>query len=196
MRSLVKSHTASYDDGGLYVEIAPAAGKWWRLKYRFNRKENRLSLGVFPKVTLKETRELRDQARKLLRGGIDRSQDRKKRKSAKAESISSSFESVARAWFEPRSPIRVPAHGERIKSRFERDIFLAIGERPVSEISSRELLVVLCRIESRGVLETAKRALGDCHQVYQYAIGTDRASNDPTVAPRRALLPAKALAQS
>ena len=40
-----------YDERGLYLEVSPNGGKWWRLKYRFGGKEKRLSLGVYPDVT-------------------------------------------------------------------------------------------------------------------------------------------------
>ena len=39
-----------FDGGGLYLEVSPTGGKWWRLKYRFDGKEKRLSLGVYPDV--------------------------------------------------------------------------------------------------------------------------------------------------
>src|SRR5690242_14198450 len=45
-----------FDGGGLYLEIAPSGGKWWRFKYRFTEKEKRLSLGVYPEVSLKAAR--------------------------------------------------------------------------------------------------------------------------------------------
>ena len=59
------------DGRGLYLEVSPAGGKWWRHKYRFEGKEKRLSLGVYPDVSLKEARERRDDARKLLASGVD-----------------------------------------------------------------------------------------------------------------------------
>ncbi|MDQ5925161.1 MAG: hypothetical protein QG554_103, partial [Pseudomonadota bacterium] len=55
-----------FDGGGLYLEVAPSGGKWWRLKYRVDGKEKRLSLGTYPDVGLKEARERRDQARKMV----------------------------------------------------------------------------------------------------------------------------------
>jgi hypothetical protein len=60
-----------FDGGGLYLEVSPAGGKWWRLKYRFGGKEKRLSLGVYPDVSLKDARNRRDESRKLLASGID-----------------------------------------------------------------------------------------------------------------------------
>src|ERR1700730_14410564 len=66
-----------FDGGGLYLEVSPTGGKWWRLKYRLNGKEKRLSLGVYPDVSLKDARERRDASRKLLADGIDPSENRK-----------------------------------------------------------------------------------------------------------------------
>ena len=63
--------TRLFDEKGLYLEISPKGGKWWRLKYRFNDKEKRLSLGVYPDVSLKKARNKRDDARRLVADGID-----------------------------------------------------------------------------------------------------------------------------
>ncbi len=38
------------DERGLYLEVSPTGSKWWRLKYRFDGKEKRLALGVYPDV--------------------------------------------------------------------------------------------------------------------------------------------------
>lgn len=56
---------------GLYLEVAPSGGKWRRLKYRFEGKEKRLSLGVYPDVSLKAARDRREECRKLLSNGVD-----------------------------------------------------------------------------------------------------------------------------
>ena len=71
-----------YDERGLYIEISPSGGKWWRFKYRYNGKEKRLSLGVYPDVSLKDARDRRNDARKLVANGIDPSVNRKAQKEA------------------------------------------------------------------------------------------------------------------
>lgn len=92
------------DEKGLYLEVAPTGGKWWRLKYRFAGKEKRLSLGVYPTVTLRDAREKRDAARKLLANAIDPSVERRIQKASRIERAANSFETVAREWFAKRSP--------------------------------------------------------------------------------------------
>jgi len=181
-----------YDMGGLYLEISPSGGKWWRLKYRFNGKEKRISLGVYPDVSLSNARERRADARKQLTSGIDPSQDRKAQKSAEADRLANSFEQVAREWFTKFSLSWAPAHAARKIRLFERDIFPWIGQRPIAEITAPELLSVLRRIEKRGVRETERRALVASGQVFRYAVASGRAERDPSRDLRGALPPVNA----
>ena len=162
------------DERGLYLEISPAGGKWWRLKYRIGGKEKRLSLGVYPDVTLKDARDRRDESRKLLAGGIDPSEYRKATKVAQSDRNANSFELTAREWFAKYSPVWAPNHGTRLMRLFERDIFPWLGGKPISEIAAPDLLAVLRRIEARGALDTSHRALGNCGQVFRYAVATGR----------------------
>ena len=180
-----------YDSNGLYLEVVPSGGKRWRLKYRIDGKENRLSLGVYPEVGLAKARKRRDEERALLADHIDPSQHRKEQKSAQTLRTANTFEQVAREWFAKASPGWAPAHAERKIRLFERDIFPSIGARPIAEITAPEILVVLRRIESRGVLETEHRALVACSQVFRYAVATGRTTLDPTTALRGALPPVK-----
>ncbi len=178
-----------FDSGGLYLEVSPAGGKLWRLKYRFDGKEKRLSLGIYPAVGLKDARERRDEARKLLANGIDPSENRKAQKTARAESASNSFEVVAREWFAKYTPGWAESHSEKVIKRLENDVFPWIGRRPISEITPPEVLKVLHRIEGRGARDTAHRALQNCGQVFRYGVATGRVVSDPCRDLRGALGP-------
>jgi integrase len=180
-----------FDERGLYLEVSPAGGKWWRLKYRFGGKEKRLSLGVYPDVTLKDARDRRDAARKLLGNGVDPSENRKATRSAQSERASNSFEVVTREWFAKYSAGWAESHSSRVIRLFERDIFPWIGGRPIAEVTAAELLTVIRRIENRGALETAHRARTNCGQVLRYAVATGRCERDPSGDLRGALPPAK-----
>ncbi|EPR30386.1 protein of unknown function DUF4102 [Alkalidesulfovibrio alkalitolerans DSM 16529] len=177
-----------FDERGLYLEISPAGGKWWRFKYRFEGREKRLSLGVYPEVPLAEAREKRDVARKLIAQGIDPAAVRKAEKSESVEQTNT-FEAVAREWHAKFSPSWVVSHSGRILRRLEKDVFPWIGSRPIREIMAPELLETLRRIEARGALETAHRALQNCGQVFRYAVATGRADRDPSGDLRGALPP-------
>jgi integrase len=180
-----------FDGGGLFLLLNPNGSKWWRLKYRFDGKEKLLSLGTYPEVSLKKAREKRDEAREQLAAGINPSEHRKARYAAKADRAANSFEVVAREWFAKFGENWVPSHGDKIIRRLERDIFPWIGARPIAEITAPELLATLRRIESRGAIETAHRAMQNCGQVFRYAIATGRAERDPSADLRGALPPVK-----
>ena len=172
--------TRMFDANGLYLEVAPSGGKWWRLKYRYQGKEKRLSLGVYPDVSLKDARERRDAARKRLANGIDPSGHRKATKSARAEGATNSFEIVAREWLAKFAGNWVSTYSVKVQRRFESDLFPWLGKRPIAEIKPQELLQALRRIEGRGALETARRALSECGQLFRYAVATGRMESDPT----------------
>ena len=180
-----------FDDRGLYLEVSPAGGKWWRLKYRFGGKEKRLSLGIYPDVALKDARGRRDDARKLIADGIDPSEYRKATKAAQTDRNANSFELITREWFAKYSPTWAPNHGTRLVRLFERDIFPWLGSKPISEITAPDLLGVLRRIEARGAHDTAHRALGNCGQVFRYSVATGRCQRDPSSDLRGALPPVR-----
>ncbi|MBF0583713.1 MAG: integrase arm-type DNA-binding domain-containing protein [Magnetococcales bacterium] len=177
------------DERGLSLLVQPSGGKWWRFRYRFDGKQKMLSVGVYPDVSLKQARERRDEARRLLAEGIDPGEHRKATKTMAANRAENSFEAVAREWFAKFSPRWAESHASKVIRRFDLDVFPWIGGLPVNEISSKELLAVLRRIEERGTLETAHKARQNCGQVFRYAIATGRADNDPSVALRGALPP-------
>ena len=178
-----------WDAGGLYLEVAPSGGKRWRLKFRFEGKEKRLSLGVYPDVGLKEARERRDAERKLLTERIDPSVHRKAHKQTREGQAENTFEVVAREWHTKNAHTWKPDHRDGLLRRFIRDIFPWIGNRPIADITAHELLAVIQRIASRGALETAHRALGTVGQVFRYAVATSRASRNVAADLRGALPP-------
>lgn len=180
-----------FDERGLYLEVSPTGNKWWRLKYRFDGKEKRLALGVYPDVKLKDARDRRDAARKLLSDGIDPGEHKKVQKTARAESVTNSFEAVAREWYARYAPTWANSHSSKIIQRLEKDLFPWLGNRPIMDITAPELLRVLRRIEDRGALDTAHRAHQNCGQVFRYGIATGRCVRDPSGDLRGALAPAK-----
>jgi len=129
-----------FDRDGLYLEVSPRGGKWWRLKYRYAGKEKRVSLGVYPEVNLKKARARTIDARHLLDAGVDPSENRRTAKAAQVQGAANSFEVAAREWIEQQMKSWVRGHGERILARFERDIFPWIGARPIADLTAPELL--------------------------------------------------------
>jgi integrase len=179
------------DGAGMYLEVSPAGGKYWRLKYRIAGKEKRLALGVYPDTSAKEARIRRDAARKLLADGIDPGVERKVQKAVGYERAANSFEAVAREWFARHSPGWAKTHADKIIARLENDVFPWLGSRAIAEIKAPEVLAVLRRVEARGALDTAHRVHQNCGQVFRYAIATGRAERDVGSDLRGALPPAR-----
>lgn len=179
------------DGSGMYLEVSPAGGKYWRFKYRFAGKEKRLALGVYPEVSGKEARLRRDEARRLLANGIDPGIERKVQKAATVERAANSFEAVAREWFARQSPSWAKSHADKIIARLEKDVFPWLGGRAIAEIKAPEVLAVLRRVEARGALDTSHRVHQNCGQVFRYAVATGRAERDVSADLRGALPPAR-----
>jgi len=180
-----------FDGGGMYLELSPAGGKWWRLKYRFGGKEKRLSLGTYPDTGLADAREKRGAARQLLAAGVDPGEQRKAAKAAGEERSANSFEVIAREWHAKQSATWVDLHASRIMLRLENDVFPWLGNRPIADITAKELLATVNRIVDRGAVESAHRVLQNCGQVMRYAIATGRAERNPATDLRGALPPVK-----
>jgi integrase len=176
-----------FDERGLFALVTPNGGKWWRLKYRIAGKEKQLSLGIYPDTGLAAARDKREQARKLIADGVDPSAARRADKASLAGA--ESFEAVAREWFDKFSPEWSESHRDRVKKRLEGTVYPYIGRRPIAEIRAPEVLPVLRRIEARGLLETAHRAMQDVGRVFRYAVATGRAERDPTADLKGSLPP-------
>ena len=189
-KATVKQQKLS-DGGGLYLLIHTNGGKYWQMAYRFAGKQKTLSLGVYPDVSLADARERREQARKLLANDTDPSAVKQAQKARVAALSEHSFEVIAREWFVKHSPNWRENHSSKIIARLENDVFPWIGALPIAEIAAPALLVAVQRIEARGALETAHRALACCGQVFRYAVATGRAERDPTGDLRGALPPVR-----
>ena len=184
--------TRKLSDGkGLYLELSPAGGRWWRLKYRIAGVEKRISLGTYPETSLKAAREKMEEARALVAQGIDPSQARKAAKQEAAHQdeqaqreaqglpLHGSFESVAREWFDTRKDEWAPTYAKKIFRRLEVDVFPWLGKLPVPNITPPMVLDMLRKAENRGAIETAHRVLETCGQVFRFAVATGRIESNP-----------------
>jgi len=126
------------DDKGLYLEIAPSGGKWWRLRYWIKKKEYRLSLGVYPEISLADARLRRDELRIEIAKGINPSE---KRKDEKAQTRGDfHFENVAREWVKKFAHTWSVGHAELTLRRLELNVFPYIGKKPIDTITAPEIL--------------------------------------------------------
>lgn len=167
-----------FDGDGLYLEVTPKNKKLWRFKYRIFGKAKLLSFGSYPDISLLEARELRQEARNKVAKGIDPSMLRKEAKKEQ-EATETTFEVVAREWFSRNEPKWSASHIRTVKSRLERDVYPAIGNRPIADISRGEVIALIRKVEGRGVIETADRIKMYCGQIFRYALNLEKISFNP-----------------
>jgi integrase len=175
------------DGGGLQLWIMPDGAKRWRLAYRFAGGQKTLAIGVYPATGLREARDAREEAKRLLAAGQDPSLAKRLAKAARATASANTFEAIARKLLGKK---RREAKAEGTLRQLEWRLSLArpvIGARPIAAITAPEILGVLRSVESRGRHETARRLRATIGEVFRYAVATGRADTDPTGALKGAL---------
>ena len=185
------------DSGGLFLYVTPIGSKLWRMKYRYMGKERVYSIGAYPLVGASEARNIRDNVKKQLVGGIDPTQHRRLTKHQKREANENTFEAVTRRWMGVKKVEK--SHTARSLRRLELHAFPRIGCRPIGEIKTLELANCLEAIERSGINETAHRIKQLIQQVFRYAVrrgiidhnpaGDLRDIITPTTVTNRACIP-------
>ncbi len=167
------------DSGGLYLFVTRTGHRSWRMKYRFAGKEKRLVFGPYPDVSLKEARERRDSAKRLLRDHRDPGIEAKRQKLAAITRYENTFEKLAREWHAMNMDRWKPVHANDVITSLERDIFPDLGELPVAEIDEVLVLATLKKVERRGAVETAHRLLQRMSSIFKYAKGAGGGNSNP-----------------
>lgn len=175
------------DGHGMHL-LVKAAGKYWRLNYRFLGKQKTLALGVYPEVSLAQARQRRDQARKLLAQGIDPSEAKRAEKVSRKLAADNTFESVARTWLEKSKLNRAESTDAKVKAWLTKDVFPHIGQLPITAITPRDVLDVARKMEKRGAIDSAMRVKQVCGQVFRFAVAEGSAERDVTADLRGALV--------
>lgn len=172
------------DQGGLHLYVAPTGLRSWRWRFRLAGREQVLTIGAFPDVSLEQAREQQNAARAQLARGDDPREAR-----VGADSEVRAFEYIARRWHGHMLARWTAVHAGDVLASLERDVFPAIGEMPISAVTVPVLLNALRLIEKRGSLETARRVRQRISAVFAYAMAEDLVDGNPAAIVARALTP-------
>jgi integrase len=175
------------DGGGLYLLVKSDGSRYWRYNYRFAGKRKTLALGVYPDVSLADARKAHQQARETLAKDIDPSEAKRIERITRHLASADSFEAVATEWYETRLSEKSDSYRVRTQRLLKKDLYPPLGNRPISQITSAELLLALRKVEERGAIDMAHRAKQTAGQVFRYAVATGRAERDPSGDLRGAL---------
>ena len=196
-----------FDGGGLFLFIPTSGSKLWRMAYRFDGKSKLLSFGEYPAVSLKDARERREDAKRMLSRGIDPSDHKRQMRQARATAERDSFQNIAREWHETRmaefsekhqgtvmyrlNETRMAEFSEKhqgtVMYRLKTYIFPRIGKTHITKLETRDIMDVVKPLEQRGNYETSRRVLQIINQVFRYAVITGRAKHNVAADLRGAL---------
>lgn len=177
-----------FDGGGLFLQVTPAGGKHWKLKYRKDDgKEGLLSFGAYPDVSLEQARKKRDGARAQKAAGFDPAEAKRREKLERTDRAKNTFEAVALEWME--------VHGSKVAEKslrsyqrvLEKYAFPLLGKMPVNGLRSPDFLDVLRRVEAMDHLVSTKFLYTACSLIMRFAAATGRADFDPLPALRSSL---------
>lgn len=191
------------DSGGMYLEVSPNGGKWWRLRYFFEGKKYVISLGVYPEVSLKKARELRDRIRVQILEGHN---PKKEREDQDEKSTLPTFSDVAEEWISVRQSEWKAGHFKTVRQRLDKYLLPSLGDKPITEIEIQDFLKILRAVETAGKLETAHRTASIASQICKFAklsglIKSNPAEDlvlllkKPKVTPRAAILDKKRIGE-
>ncbi|EGH8507394.1 tyrosine-type recombinase/integrase [Salmonella enterica] len=166
------------DSHGLYLLVNPRGSRIWYLKYRFNGKESRISLGAYPLISLAEARQQRDGIRKLLAQNINPAQQRMTEKTA--ASPEKCFKVVALNWHKTNKKWSAD-YAARILANMNNHIFPAIGHLPVTLLKTQHFTALLRVIEDKGFLEVASRTRQQICNIMRYAVQQGLTENNPAL---------------
>jgi integrase len=167
------------DGGGLCLEITPAGGKLWRLRYYFQGRAQMMALGKYPAVGLAEARKRRDEARQYLEGGRNPIREKQAQKLRQAQEGENTFEKMARAWLALKGTNLNQKYHKQSLERMEQHVFPMIGALPITEITTLAVVRVIEKIASRGTIETARRMGQLIGQTFRYACRRDLCKYNP-----------------
>ena len=169
------------DGMGLSLVIQPDGKRYWRFRYRLNGKPGLKSVGVYPRVSLKEARRLRDEFRR------DVAQGRKPGSQPRKGTDADTFGAIAEEWFQIKTPNWSQGSAESNRQRLDQYVIPALGAKQISAIRGPDVRAMLAPIQQDGMHETASRVLRVCKQVFDFGIATGRNTNNPAPALRALL---------
>ena len=174
------------DGGGMYLLVKPS-GKYWRMDYRFAGKRKTLALGVYPAVTLAQARKRRDDAKALLADGQDPNVAKREQKIAKQTSSGNTFEKITEQWLKATAAERKENTQQKVENWLRKDVLPLIGKQPIALLGPRDVLAVARKMEGRGAIDSSKRVVQICGQIFRYAVAEGSAERDVTQDLRGAL---------
>jgi integrase len=159
---------------GLRLTVQPNGSKLWRWKYYWEGREKQMSFGAYPEVGLKEARDRRDDARRILRMGYDpilhpAGATSVEIATARIVAGERTFQDVADEWYQVNRPGWAPGYTQNLENWLHQKIYPVLGQRSLSAIDTAEVMGLVRRLEDKGIAQTGRRVCKTIEAVYDYA---------------------------
>ncbi len=164
-----------FDAEGLFLLVHPNGSTYWRFRYRMHGREKLLAFGVYPSVPLALAREKRNDARKLIKQGIDPSAQKQTEKQQVKEARENTFEILFEEWWQNRQTKKLdPKSEKRTRRLFDEDVLPVLGSVPIADVTADHLMTALNRLKARGAIHSIGRLRQKISEVYRFAIAKGR----------------------
>ena len=153
------------DGNGLFLIIRETGTKMWQFDFKFLDKRYSMSFGIYPDVSLKDARDIREKALQNIKKGINPIESKKSN-----FQIDNTFKHIAEKWLLNMKDGWSESNFKKIKSNFENNAFPFIGSKDIKQITRRDILKLIEQMEKRNATEYANRLLNNIQRMYKYAI--------------------------
>lgn len=168
------------DGAGLFLWITPTGQKYWHFRYRINGKQPRISLGLYPAISLQLARENAAKMRALVARGIDPNQQRKRDKKEAIDAQANLFKAAAEDWYQNKIKAgRSASTLDKMRTYLDKDILPVLGDKQLPDVSRADCAAVQTRIEKRGALNVSKKVRGWLREIFSRAIAQGLCENNP-----------------
>ena len=172
------------DFDGLYLHVSAIGTKAWHFRYTWAGKRERITFGGYPALSLKEARDLRDEARSLLAKNINPHNERKRKRHAIVLAGEHTFKAVYEQWLNHRRLSLEEGRQtslEQIGRVFKKDVFPMLRHLTIYDITRAHLLDIIGKVEKRGSLSVAEKLRTWFTQLFTYAtVAIPNMGEDPS----------------
>ncbi|MFA6698979.1 MAG: integrase arm-type DNA-binding domain-containing protein [Thiomicrospira sp.] len=185
-KALPKRYKLS-DAGGLFIEVMPTGAKFFRYRFKLDGKESIYTLGEYPLIGLADARMLRDDARGMVKQGVNPNEQKRLQRAEQAATIEEErrhlerfrFNQLFELWFEHASRDFTDEYAKDIRERIEAHLLPLLGVLPVEDIKPADMIRALKVIEAKGRIETLKRIRQYASRIFRYGVGMGLCERDP-----------------
>ncbi len=162
------------DFDGLSLAVSAAGTKTWHFRYTWLGRQKRMSLGVYPEISLREARTRRDEARALVAKDINPQRQRTRDRQLATQAEQNTFQAVYEKWLKFRQQGRLKRGRQTTLATLPRifgnDVLPTLGKRSIHVITRADLLEIVARIEKRGAPSVAEKVRTWLNQLFRYAL--------------------------